>query len=291
MHSYLRAVGFSEISKKDMSEIIKEIVRNYDEKMVVDEDGDRLFAEMSKSFGYDCGITVCGEYDEDDEFQEEYYFPYFRGTGITTGEDVMVERRSEKESFSGACDDVRIGVTLIFYLANAGQYLTEKYKGALNQGKTTVTLSALSTDGRILLPIQKNIEQMERDQQTTKKRAQLIHEARKGNEEAMENLTMEDMDTYSMISRRIMNEDVFSIVDSYFMPYGMECDRYNVMGEIVEIMETKNEWTGEKLYQLTINCNDLQFDVCMNKNDLMGEPQAGRRFKGVIWLQGNLNFA
>lgn len=291
MHSYLRAVGFSEISKKDMSEIIKEIVRNYDEKMVVDEDGDRLFAEMSKSFGYDCGITVCGEYDEDDEFQEEYYFPYFRGTGITTGEDVMVERRSEKESFSGACDDVRIGVTLIFYLANAGQYLTEKYKGALNQGKTTVTLSALSTDGRILLPIQKNIEQMERDQQTTKKRAQLIHEARKGNEEAMENLTMEDMDTYSMISRRIMNEDVFSIVDSYFMPYGMECDRYNVMGEIVEIMETKNEWTGEKLYQLTINCNDLQFDVCMNKNDLMGEPQTGRRFKGVIWLQGNLNFA
>lgn len=291
MHSYLRAVGFSEISKKDMSEIIKEIVRNYDEKMVVDEDGNRLFAEMSKSFGYDCGITVCGEYDEDDEFQEEYYFPYFRGTGITTGEDVMVERRSEKESFSGACDDVRIGVTLIFYLANAGQYLTEKYKGALNQGKTTVTLSALSTDGRILLPIQKNIEQMERDQQTTKKRAQLIHEARKGNEEAMENLTMEDMDTYSMISRRIMNEDVFSIVDSYFMPYGMECDRYNVMGEIVEIMETKNEWTGEKLYQLTINCNDLQFDVCMNKNDLMGEPQTGRRFKGVIWLQGNLNFA
>lgn len=291
MHSYLRAVGFSDISKKDLTELIKEIVQTYDEKMVVDEDDHRLFAEISKSFGYDCGITVCGEYDEDDEFQEEYYFPYFRGTGITTREDVMVERRSEKECFSGACDDVRIGVTLIFYLANAGQYLTEKYKGALNQGRTTVTLSALSTDGKIILPIQKNTEQMERDQQTTKKRAQLIHEARKGNEEAMENLTMEDMDTYSMISRRIVNEDVFSIVDSYFMPYGMECDRYNIMGEIVELMETQNEWTGEKLYQLTINCNDLQFDVCMNKNDLMGEPQVGRRFKGVIWLQGNLNFA
>lgn len=291
MHSYLRAVGFSDISKKDLTELIKEIVQTYDEKMVVDEDDHRLFAEISKSFGYDCGITVCGEYDEDDEFQEEYYFPYFRGTGITTREDVMVERRSEKECFSGACDDVRIGVTLIFYLANAGKYLTEKYKGALNQGRTTVTLSALSTDGKIILPIQKNTEQMERDQQTTKKRAQLIHEARKGNEEAMENLTMEDMDTYSMISRRIVNEDVFSIVDSYFMPYGMECDRYNIMGEIVELMETQNEWTGEKLYQLTINCNDLQFDVCMNKNDLMGEPQVGRRFKGVIWLQGNLNFA
>ena len=151
-------------------------------------------------------------------------------------------------------------------------------------------MSGLSTEGKILLPIRKNMEQIERDHQVTRKREQLIHEARNGNEEAMENLTMEDMDTYSMISRRIANEDVFSIVDSYFMPYGMECDRYNVMGEIEELVETKNELTGEKLYQMTINCNELQFDICMNKQDLMGEPQVGRRFKGVIWLQGNLNF-
>ncbi len=49
-------------------------------------------------------------------------------------------------------------------------------------------------------------------------------------EEAMENLTMDDMDTYAMISRRIANERYFFYVDTYFMPYGMECDRYNVMG-------------------------------------------------------------
>lgn len=290
MHSYLRAIGFSDISKKEMKEIIKDIIQNYDEKMIVEEENNRVFAEISKSFGYDCGITVCGEYDENDEFQQEYYFPYFRGTGITTREDVIIERRSEKECFSGACDDVRIGVTLIFYLANAGKYLNEKYKNSLDYKRTTVTLSGLSTEGRILLPIRKNMEQIERDHQVTRKREQLIHEARNGNEEAMENLTMEDMDTYSMISRRIVNEDVFSIVDSYFMPYGMECDRYNVMGEIVELVETENELTGEKLYEMTINCNEVQFDICMNQQDLMGEPQVGRRFKGIIWLQGNLNF-
>lgn len=290
MHSYLRAIGFSDISKKEMKEIIKDIIQNYDEKMIVEEENNRVFAEISKSFGYDCGITVCGEYDENDEFQQEYYFPYFRGTGITTREDVVIERRSEKECFSGACDDVRIGVTLIFYLANAGKYLNEKYKNSLDYKRTTVTLSGLSTEGRILLPIRKNMEQIERDHQVTRKREQLIHEARNGNEEAMENLTMEDMDTYSMISRRIVNEDVFSIVDSYFMPYGMECDRYNVMGEIVELVETENELTGEKLYEMTINCNEVQFDICMNQQDLMGEPQVGRRFKGIIWLQGNLNF-
>ena len=202
----------------------------------------------------------------------------------------MVEQRSEKVCFSGACDDVRVGVTLIFYLANAGEYLTERTKGIPGESFSNLTLSGLSTEGKILLPIQKNIAQRERDQQLTRKRTQMIYEARRGNEEAMENLTMDDMDTYAMISRRIANEDIFSIVDTYFMPYGMECDRYNVMGEILEWMETTNKLTGEKLYQMTINCNDLIFDICMNQEDLMGIPEVGRRFKGIIWLQGSLNF-
>ena len=53
---------------------------------------------------------------------------------------------------------------------------------------------------------------------------------------------------------------------------------------------TTNKLTGEKLYQMTINCNDLIFDICMNQEDLMGIPEVGRRFKGIIWLQGSLNF-
>ena len=46
--------------------------------------------------------------------------------------------------------------------------------------------------------------------------------AREGDEEAMESLTLEDIDTYSMISKRIMTEDILSIVDTYFMPYGID---------------------------------------------------------------------
>ena len=45
---------------------------------------------------------------------------------------------------------------------------------------------------------------------------------------AIENLTLEDIDTYSMLSRRIANEDILSIVDSYFMPYGIESDQYSI---------------------------------------------------------------
>ena len=34
-------------------------------------------------------------------------FHIFRGTGITSMEDVTVERHTDKESYAGVCDDVR----------------------------------------------------------------------------------------------------------------------------------------------------------------------------------------
>ena len=101
---------------------------------------------------------------------------------------------------------------------------------------------------------------------------------------------MEDIDTYSMISGRIANEDIYSIVDTYFMPYGMECDLYNIMGEITEWSITKNTLTNEEIYQIRIFCNDMEMDICVNAKDLLGKPEVGRRFKGVIWLQGNVDF-
>ena len=101
---------------------------------------------------------------------------------------------------------------------------------------------------------------------------------------------MEVMDMYSMISERIVTDDVLTIVDTCFMPHGIECDQYSVMGEIVDFVNFKNILTGEKLCQMTIECNDIQFDVCINCADLLGEPAVGRRFKGLIWLQGQLHF-
>ena len=80
-----------------------------------------------------------------------------------------------------------------------------------------------------------------------------------GDENAIESLTLEDMDIYTMISRKIHKADVFSLVDTYFMPYGVECDQYSVLGEIVAMRLTTNQITGEKIYILTICCNE--FDI------------------------------
>lgn len=55
----------------------------------------------------------------------------------------------------------------------------------------------------------------------------------------MESLTIEDIDLYSQISRRAMKEDLYSIIDSCFMPCGVECDQYSVIGEIEEVEKLK----------------------------------------------------
>ena len=112
----------------------------------------------------------------------------------------------------------------------------------------------------------------------------------KGDEDAIESLTLEDMDTYTIISRKIHKEDVFSLVDTYFMPYGVECDQYSILGEILDCNKVKNRLTSEEIYQMTVSCNDLVFDICINAEDLFGEPMVGRRFKGSIWMQGYINF-
>jgi hypothetical protein len=72
------------------------------------------------------------------------------------------------------------------------------------------------------------------------------------------------------------------------MPYGIESDQYSIIGEILDLEEVENSLTNEKLYSMKIECNDIIFYIMINKNDLLGEPAVGRRFKGNIWMQGTV---
>lgn len=289
MHNYLRSIGFKNLGKKkDLDILIDDIVKNPDHKMIAEDSQGNVFAELSKEYGGVFGIAVRGEYIED-EFQMDYYYPYFIGSGITTEEKVEVERHSDREAYAGICDELRIGVTLIFYLQNVIEYLQEAGSIAKRIPANT-TLSALSAGGKILLPIYKNESQIESGKNYSQKRSHLIAAARDGDEEAIENLTLEDIDIYSMISRRVMTEDILSIVDTYFMPYGIESDQYSIMGEILNFYTVENKLTLEKSYVMTVESNNLVFDVCINQTDLLGEPAIGRRFKGNIWMQGRINY-
>lgn len=287
MHKFLRAIGFSEIRKKDLEIITKEIIEHPDVMRITKDSEGYEFAELTKFFGDGIGMIIRGSYDYEDVFHLDYYFPYAVATEYTTSEQIDVEKHAEKESYAGVCDEMRLGVTLIFYLQNAADFLSEHRTNIHVKNLYGAMLSALSVKGKILLPVKEKV--LQKQTITNKEnRTRLIAEARDGNEEAIESLTIQDMDTYSSISRRIKKEDVLSIVNSCFMPYGIESDQYSIIGEILEVEEITNTLTNENLYSMKIECNDIQFNVTINKNDLLGEPAVGRRFKGNIWMQGTV---
>ena len=291
MHKFLRAVGFSQYTeKKQVQKLIRDIIIHADERSYTTVGKKTLVAEFDRNFAEDIGIAVCGEFDEDDTYSFDYYLPYLRSDLVSTAEDISIERHAAEESYAGICDDPKVGVSLIFYLQNMISFLKLQGEGKIPAKGTSLNLSALSCQGTIMMPIQKTEWQKKKIAKDAVQRNRLIQAARGGDEEAMESLTLEDMDTYTSISRKIQKADIFSLVDTYFMPYGVECDQYSVLGEITDMKLVTNGLTGEKVHILTLCCNDLNLKVAINSIDLLGEPAVGRRFKGSVWLQGQVNF-
>ena len=289
MHSFLRSVGFSQITKNaELYPFIQMTIDAPDMRNSYEKPDGELFVELKKEFGYRTGLAVCGNYIED-TFQVEYYYPYFRGSYESTQEEIEIERHADKNSYAAICDDMRMGITLIYYLQNISEFFKHTNGQMISKTGTSV-LSALSTEGKIILPIEQYDESRKKHIRRLQKRSNLISAAKDGDEEAIESLTVEDMDIYSMLSRRVANEDLLTIVESSIMPYGVESDQYAVIGEILDMSHSKNMVTGENMVIMTINSKDMIYDICINEKDLLGEPQIGRRFKGKIWMQGIMKF-
>ncbi len=291
MHQYLKSIGFNKIkSKKELYQILEDVEKKftYHELVYMEECMD--FCEYQKEYGPGIGISLYGDLDIDENFKKQYYTPFFFGTGITSYAEVAIDRRMDREAYVGICEEAKIGISLIFHLQNTLEYLREKQ---ITQDKikyTSVTLSGLCDSGKILLPIKKDKIQERRQKEEVKNRMMLMDAAKNGDPVAIESLTLDDIDTYSEVSRRLISEDVFSIVDTYIMPHGVECDHYSIMGEIKGLQKVKNEYSSEEVYIMNLDVNDLIFDICVPVREIIGDPAVGRRFKGTMWLQGRINF-
>lgn len=291
MHHFLRSVGFAGAQTRDeIQRLVGDTVQHADfVRQAKDADG-ISYVLFYKLYAKNMGLAVCGAMDENESFFYEYYFPFLYSDGISTAEEISLDRLSSQVGYAGLVDETRIGVSLIFYLRNMADYMErlDKKRDALKGA--SLSLAALSDGGTILMPVMKSVKERNFSRKKAAGRYRLIAAAKKGNEEAMETLTLEDMDTYTAVSKKIKESDVFTLVDTYFMPFGVECDHYSVLGEIVQCEEVENVDSKERICLMKLLCNDMYFDLCVNTQDLTGEPKKGRRFKGNIWLQGGVNF-
>lgn len=291
MHKYLRTVGFSMYQKKkDIKSLLDLLEKQPSLTRCVQLDEETNVCEMRTEVAPGIGISVVGELNDEGDFEREFYFPYLISELEGTKAECAVQRHAEKETYGGMVDETCVGISLIFYIQNFMDYREKRIQKNEAFRIRSVNFAGLSTSGKILLPIKKTLKQIQMAKVAAKDRSSLIEAAKKGDEDAMETLTIEDIDLYSKISRRAMKEDLYSIVDSCFMPSGIECDQYSVIGEIKEVKTVKNIYTKEEIYVMKLESNDLIFPICINSKDLLGEPEVGRRFKGQIWMQGILNF-
>ena len=249
---------------------------------------DTSLIQFEKDFGESIGLTLLGEYDVNGALSIEHYFPYIKGDSFMNYESITIEKQTDKESYAGVCEDYRLGMTLIFYVLNIADYAKSKWLNYSNRHLTNVKFSALCINGTILLGVKKNKHQQRYENEFRSLRDSLLAAAKNGDTEAIENLTINEMDTYTSITGRIHNEDILSIVDTSFMPCGVECDHYMIIGNILKVKEIENPYTKEIVYNLLVESNDILLNIGINKLDLQGEPKEGRRFRGEIWLQGHV---
>lgn len=289
MHQYLPAIGFSKLNKDDLDKLIQEITLRPDyQESAIDFEGNQ-FVELRYMVADNVGLVLRGIYNENDEFILDYYYPTYFGESISIKNDVDIIKQTDKENYFVMCDEIRLGVNLIFQLQNMGEFLRNNIMAG-KSGNKNIRLASLAKEGKIILPLYDNEKSRIKEKMNNQKRINLVEQARDGNEEALESLTMDEIDLYQRISRRVTREDILSVVTSYFMPYGIENDKYDILGEILDVKSVVNHLTMEELFLLIVDSNDVVLEVCINKKNLFGEPTVGRRFKGTIWLQGTVEF-
>lgn len=293
MHNYLRAIGFSQLRfKSEQNKLISASINDSKNRQEIYIGANTRLIQINRSFGNGIGLSIIGENDQDDIFTLDHAFPYCLGTEGTMQSDIQIEGHNDKEAYSGISDDYDLGMTLIYFLQNIVDYVKSTWLNDFYKLPKKVRFGALSINGTILYGI--NLEHIvnpyDKQPISRKDRRNLIMKAKSGDMDALENLTLDDMDTYSLVSKRIKDEDLFTVVETYFMPYGIDNEEYSILGIIKKIDKIYNDFSDEMVYNLTIRCNDISLNVIINSLDLQGEPAIGRRFKGIIWLQGQIDF-
>ena len=331
MHKYLRAVGFSDFVKKSQ-------VDEFFDKNLKDENlistymtGDmRVCGQYNIEVCSGAGVSVIGEQEKNSLTEIDFYYPYLKGYDYTLIQECTIEKHSDKESYAGIIDDYRMGIALIFYLTNGNVYNSLLRKYNFTDIKIDrIFLSALSVEGRIILPVMN--KGVTRNEFADKSKVNVNYDDNFDDFNDMDDDDFDDLDDLSDIENkpiterlidgldrfsdgidskeisigigiklphniasaqemRLKNEDLYSIVETSLVPHGIECDKYQIVAEILSVTKKVNLFTQETMYEMRVATMGLQFNLMINEKDLDGEPLPGRRFRGVIWLLGEIEF-
>lgn len=289
MNRYFRAIGFlNNFDREKYENVIEDITFKPEQPLNLDS-ANLKYLILDKRFecGKNFGICVRIVKDAKGNVYREVVFPFFRSANYVEHELCSFEKKISGEEYLGVYEDLSLGENIFFYVINADEVYKKKQ---IKDIKCTIALSGLSIAGNVILPIAKSENDREIAREFNKNRVDLLNKANDGDQNAFATVRHDDIMTNVTVSEQIFVEamDIYSIVDSSFIPCGAECDLYSVLGEIVAFEKCINNVSKEAVYILDVMVKETVLQICINESDLFGEPQIGFRFKGTVWLQGML---
>ena len=288
MHAFLRSIGFDSVKTKDQEKALVDwVLENPSRMSVVSLDREMNLAIAEKDINGHAGIAVVGEIGEQGGLMPEYYFPYLGATHISSTAPLSYEKTATRDGFSGMCEDDRLGLALIFDVKNVTDVVRDQQDLLLgNPSFQRVMLSMLLREGTVLLPIGDRTKAPANSRRVFEKRLNEAEE--QGDLEAVGRLAREEMLRFGRAVERIRETDILTVVESFFMPCGMESYSYYFLGEILSSALILNEITKERYYRMVLSVNGVEFTAAIHENDLQGIPSAGMRLRAKGMLMGEL---
>jgi hypothetical protein len=275
------AIGFSD--EKQFLKLFEETRLKYDKKHTLNTDNEITYVEYFKEFGKNFGICVIGTIDDSNGFILEKSFPYFSSDKNILFSYLEYYEPTENEFYVYIEED-ETGNELVFKLLN---FFENKYYGTT---ETDLQISGLSLKGTIILPLEKDEESELEQSNKWKYISDLQKRAREGDEIAKQLLLEEKEDSLlDIIRNNLLDDDFFSVVDSFFMGLDEDDIAYSILGDILEVTLVTNSITLEECFILYLNVTGTKFEIIINRNSLTGFPFKGMRFIGNCFLQGSVS--
>jgi len=286
---YIRALGFSQFDSKDRAEdLVGAIIKDPEAKYVWEDKDGNAFVEFYKEYGKGLGLVVRGSISETEEINVHSLMPSTVSRFLIDTHEVDVIAKEDKDVYHGFCEEISSGTPISFFIQNLKEYNdVESMDDVYING---VRLSAYCVDGTIILPIDKDHTDELLEEEEEKIRKQLLEQARKGDEDAMDILDEEADEASRMLQERLKKEDILSVLEGFFVPVGEQDDVYSVLGNIEHVELLTNRETNEEIYHIELRSMTIPLELYISKKDIVGRPTPGMRFKGTCWLHGQIDF-
>ena len=272
MNVFFNSVGFSNLkAKTDIINLVNTILKNYDDKYILNHNNDVMYSSFYKYYGSNFGLCIKGFLDANENFELYECLPFFNSKlKVKTNSIECVEHNTEyfiSTTPQKNCD------SLTFKIVNTLEYFNNIQ--SINQDYF-VNISGMSVKGTVILPLEKN---------------NAIEDRLKLNLKSTNINTSNNIDTKSSL-HDILNDKSFSIdlltyINTFCIHMG-KYSEYSILGDILKVKTTRNTLTQEVCYIITIGLPKNKFEIVINKDTLVGYPSVGMRFMGTCSLQGNI---